>query len=51
MLCYEKTDDARIQNQFPVLFKVHIALSSREAEVEYLEDLSARIIPLIYKVI
>ncbi|XP_023327510.1 sorting nexin-14 isoform X3 [Eurytemora carolleeae] len=28
---------------------VHIALSSREAEVEYLEDLSARIIPLIYK--
>ena len=30
--------------------QVHVALSSREVEVEYLEDLTDRILPLVNKV-
>ena len=30
-----------------VVAQVHVSLSSREAEVEYLEDLSHRLVPLL----
>ncbi len=31
------------------LVQVHVSLSSREAEVEYLEDLSHRLVPLLLR--
>ena len=32
-------------------FQMHIALTSRDAELEYLEELSKRLLPLVIKVI